>query len=71
MLKQNFTVSDMHCSNCVMRIESLEDNLPGVRSVSASYKKAQVVVEFDENQLSAETIVQAIRKLGYTASLVS
>jgi copper chaperone len=66
MVKEVFRVTDMHCSNCVMRIEGLEDDLPGVQRVRASYKKQQVEVEFDENKVSAAQIVTAIQHLGYT-----
>ena len=66
MVKQVFRVTDMHCSNCVMRIEGLEDDLPGVQRVRASYKKQQVEVEFDDNQVRADQIVAAIRQMGYT-----
>jgi len=66
MLKQVFRVTDMHCSNCVMRIEGLEDDLPGVQRVRASYKKQQVEVEYDENRVSATQIIAAIQQLGYT-----
>ena len=66
MHKHTFHVSDMHCSNCAMKIESLEDELPGVKRVTASYKKAQVMVEFDESLVSIEAIIQGIKKLGYT-----
>jgi copper chaperone CopZ len=68
MLKKTLKVSDMHCSNCAMRIENLEDDLPGVRSVSASYARGQVVVEFDETRTSLEAIIAAVRELGYMAS---
>jgi copper ion binding protein len=66
MVKQVFRVTDMHCSNCVMRIEGLEDDLPGVRRVQASYKKQQVEVEFDEVTVNAAQIVAAIQQMGYT-----
>jgi len=66
MLKQIFRVTDMHCPACVMRLEGLEDDLPGVQRVRASYHKQQMEVEYDESWLSAEQIVAAIRKLGYT-----
>jgi len=66
MVKQVFRVTDMHCTNCVMRIEGLEDDLPGVRRVRASYKKQQVEVEFDENIVGADQIVAAIQQVGYT-----
>jgi copper chaperone CopZ len=67
MVKQTLTVSDMHCSNCAMRIESIEDELPGVRQVSASYQKGRVVVEYDERQVSLEAFIAAVKKKGYTA----
>jgi copper chaperone CopZ len=68
MLKKTLKISDMHCANCAMMIESIEDDLPGVRRVSASYTRSQVVVEFDETRLDLQTIIQAIRSKGYTAS---
>ena len=67
MIKKTFQVLDMHCSNCAMRIESIEDELPGVRRVAASYQKGQVVVEYDEQQVTAEAIIAAVKKQGYTA----
>jgi copper chaperone len=66
MVKQVFRIADMHCSNCVMRIEGLEEDLPGVQRVRASYKKQQVEVEYDDNQVSADQIVAAIQQMGYT-----
>jgi copper ion binding protein len=66
MVKQVFRVTDMHCTNCVMRIEGLEDDLAGVQRVRASYKKQQVEVEYDDNQVRADQIVAAIQQMGYT-----
>jgi len=68
MVKQVFRVTDMHCTNCVMRIEGLEDDLPGVKRVQASYKKQRVEVEYDEATVSAAQIVAAIQGLGYTVA---
>ena len=71
MVKQVFRVTDMHCTNCVMRLEGLEDDLPGVKRVQASYRKQQMEVEFDEVTVSATQIVAAIQKLGYTVAEAS
>ena len=68
MVKQVFRVTDMHCSNCVMRIEGLEDDLPGVKRVVASYRKGQMTVEYDETRLSEAQILAAMARLGYTAT---
>lgn len=69
MVKQIFRVDGMHCPNCAMNLESLEDTLPGVRQISASYKKGQMVVEYDEKQLDIAQIVEAVSKKGYQAEL--
>jgi copper chaperone CopZ len=68
MAKQTFRVTDMHCSSCVMRLEGLEDDLPGVKRVRASYQKQQMEVEYDEKVLTEARIVGEIRRLGYTVA---
>ena len=67
MIKKTFKIPDMTCSNCAMKIESLEDDLDGVKRVDASYHKLQMVVEYDETSLTEEQIVAAVKKKGYTA----
>jgi copper ion binding protein len=67
MITKTLLVTDMHCSNCAMKIESIEDDLPGVKQVSASYHKGQVRVEFDENRVTTDQIIAAIKDQGYTA----
>jgi len=54
-----------------MRLQELEDILPGVKSVDASYRTGKMVVEYDETKILSDQIVQAVRKLGYTAVLES
>jgi copper chaperone CopZ len=70
MIKKVFQVSGMHCPNCAMRVEGIEDDLPGVKQVTASYKKGQMVVEFDDTKLSDSEIIAAVNKVGYTANVV-
>lgn len=67
MLKKTFSIPDMTCSNCAMKLESLEDVLEGVRQIDASYHKLQMTVEFDETKLSEAEIIAAVKKKGYTA----
>jgi copper chaperone CopZ len=68
MVKQIFRVTDMHCPSCAMRLEGLEDDLPGVVRVRASYPRQQMEVEYDEARLSVAEIVAAIQRLGYTVA---
>lgn len=67
MIKKVFTVSDMHCPNCALRVEGIEDDLPGVVRVEASYKKGQMTVECDEALVSDAQIIAAVKAKGYTA----
>jgi copper chaperone CopZ len=65
-----FKVSDMHCSNCAMHLQELEDDLPGVLQVDASYQKQQMIVKFDETVVTEGLIIAAAKEIGYTAELI-
>lgn len=69
MTKVVFRVLDMHCSGCAMRLEELEELLPGVRRATASYHKRQLEVEFDEKLVDETAIIAAVKTLGYQAQL--
>ncbi len=67
MEKRTIRISDMHCPACVMRVESLEDDLPGVVSARASLRKLSMEVEYDEGQVGMEEILRRLREMGYQA----
>ena len=68
MAKKVFRVSDMHCSACVMRLEGIEDELKGIKQITASYRKQQMEVEYDEKQVTEQQIMAAAKKHGYQAT---
>ena len=51
--------------SCAMILERIEDKLPGVLMAEASYHKAQMVVEFEETQVSEAQIQEVVRRMGY------
>jgi copper chaperone CopZ len=65
MLKKTYHIPDMQCPNCSMILEGIEDILPGIKQISASYHKLQMVVEYDETKVSEEQIIAAVKKKGY------
>ena len=67
MIKKTFRVEDMHCTNCAMKLESLEDELAGVKTVNASYPKLEMVVEYEESHLTDAEIIAAVKGKGYVA----
>lgn len=69
MMKKTFRIADMHCANCALKIESLEDDLPGAKRISASYHKGRMEIEYDETRLSEEQIIEAVKGKGYIALL--
>jgi len=52
-----------------MKLESIEDELTGIKEINASYHKQQMIVEYDEAQISVEHIIAAAKKKGYQAVL--
>jgi copper chaperone CopZ len=67
MVKKTFRIEGMSCSSCPMNIESIEDDLPGIKQVSASYQKGNMVVEYDETRVGEAQIIAAVAKRGYKA----
>lgn len=55
----------MHCSNCAMLLEGIEDKLPGIKSISASYHKGNLMVEFDPARVNEKQILAEVERLGY------
>ncbi len=65
MVKRKYRVPDMHCPNCKMVLEGLEDELPGIRRIHASYHQQTLEIEFDPDRISEAQILQAANDLGY------
>ncbi len=65
--KVTLSVPDMHCPACVMRLLTLEDDVPGILQVEASYIKQKMDVRFDDTLITEAGIVEAAKKAGYTA----
>jgi len=67
MVQAIFKVTDMNCANCAMKLQEMEDNIPGIHQVDASYKKQELIVKFDETMIGEEQIITAAKEIGYTA----
>lgn len=57
----------LSCPSCLQKIESAVKGLNGVDkdSVKVMFNASKVKVQFDEDQVSLETINQAIEDVGY------
>jgi Cu+-exporting ATPase len=65
MTKHQFKVIGMHCVSCAMMLEGALEDLQGVGSANASYAKSQVLIEYDERQVTLIQLAQAAQSVGY------
>lgn len=68
MKKIKIKISGMHCTACAMSIDMDLEDLPGVKNSNTSYAKQVTEVEFDEEKIKEEKILEVIKKLGFEAS---
>gem|GEM_PF-3531495 len=46
----------------------LEDNVKGLKSANTNYAKQETEVEFDEEKVKLDQIIQQIKETGYQAT---
>ena len=68
-MTQKFNVTGMSCAACSARIEKVVGKLEGVNTVNVNLLMNNMTVDFDENSLSNEQIIQTVIDTGYGASL--
>lgn len=65
VVKKKLKIDGMHCTSCAMTIDfDLEDL--GVKS-KTSYAKQECEVEFDEEKVKLQQILETVQKSGYKA----
>ena len=62
------TIDGMTCANCQTKIEQRLSNVNGVSRAKVNWKNGKAEVEFDENVVSLEKIMEEIGSLGYSAA---
>ncbi|KIH98496.1 heavy metal transport/detoxification protein [Streptomonospora alba] len=55
------------CPSCVAKIEKRVGRLKGVESVKVHFASARIAVQHEPTVSSAEDLVEAVGKAGYTA----
>ena len=63
-MKKVISIEGMHCEHCSGRVNDTLANLQGVDKVKVNLKKKNAVIKCSDD-LSNETIKQAITKLGF------
>ncbi|MHA2394222.1 MAG: heavy metal translocating P-type ATPase [Promethearchaeota archaeon] len=65
----NLKLSGMTCANCALKIENKLKSLEGVKTAVVNFANEEATVKFDPAITSYNTFKEAIRDLGYKASL--
>ena len=66
-MKKKFEVSGMSCAACQANVTRAVAKLDGVKAVTVSLLAKNMVVEFDEAQVSEQQIMDAVAASGYGA----
>lgn len=67
--KMFFAVEGMHCKNCIRRIENRINLMDGV-ACRVNLKKQEAVISSD-HEIAEESIINAINRLGYKATVIN
>lgn len=70
IIKNKLKIEGMHCNSCAMNIDFDLEDLEGVKSVKTSYAKQECEIEFEEEKVRVEQIVETVEKTGYKAQLL-
>lgn len=65
MQKQNFPIVGMTCAACAKNIERVTGKLNGVTSSAVNFSTERLMIEYDEAQITLESIKGAVSKAGY------
>lgn len=63
---QQMQVSGMDCTSCKLKIEGSLERLKGVTEASVTVATGRLVVSYDPEKVSEETIKERVKALGYT-----
>ena len=61
----------MHCRSCSMLVDMTVGELDGVSEVNTDHATGETIVSFDKDQIDIETIIGAIRSVGYDAEVAA
>lgn len=68
-MKKKFDVQGMTCSACSSHVEKAVSKLDGVKSCAVSLMTNTMLVDYDDSSITADGIIDAVKKSGYSASL--
>lgn len=64
--KQTFDISGMTCAACANKIEKRIAKMDGVSNATVNFALENVMVEYNQDQVTTGDMIEAVKKLGYT-----
>lgn len=68
MKKVVLKLHGMHCTSCSVLIDTVLEELPGIKSAKSNFIDQKVEVEYDPLQVDIHKMVSVIKSEGYDAS---
>src|SRR5690606_12547246 len=68
--KVTLKIEGMTCGGCAIGARKVLEQLDGIQKAEVSYEKSQAVVTYDAKKVTVEQMIAAVKKLGYTATVV-
>ena len=62
-------VSGMTCGHCQMKVEQALKGVNGVYTAIVDLKDGEVEVDFNDDAVTSDRLIQAVEKAGYGAKL--
>lgn len=53
------------CPSCITKIEGVLNKEPGVENAKVLFNSSKVKVEYDEEKISSDRLIEVIEKIGY------
>ncbi|MBQ7897653.1 MAG: copper-translocating P-type ATPase [Clostridia bacterium] len=68
-MQKKFNVEGMSCSACSASVERAVGKIEGVNSASVDLLSKTLICDFDEKKVTADTVINAVSKAGFSATL--
>ena len=69
MRKEKYNIQGMSCSSCKAHVEKAVNNLNGIKKVNVNLISNNMIVEYDENIVNSQKIIDSVISAGYGATL--
>ena len=71
IIDEKYSISGMSCAACSSRVNKAVRVLKGIKEVNVNLLTNSMVVSYDEKVINSNKIIEAVKKAGYGASLIT